>query len=229
MGDDLPQVNLISSPFKRYLLTGIKFADSLFMSVSKPTHRRLKGEWNMKRLLLVMVSVLVIAIPAFAQIWVGPMDSEIQNDSLGVVDNNADYGPIELIPLMIYTGYEPDGITPYFFLGQIIGSVTYWDMRGTGQFRIKVETRDSRGMLIHRGQVGWPTPLEVSSDVFQPWALYSGLPPDVPERPGYYTVEVIYIDVTRGNTSSHWRRDSSRHRTRNTWSHETKFHVSASE
>jgi hypothetical protein len=164
----------------------------------------------MKRLLLVIAFVLAMVIPAFAQIWLSPVDPEIQNDSLGVLAN---YGPIKAKLMMIYTAGEPDVVTPYFAVGQSIATITYWEMKGTGKYRIKVETRNSAGVLIHKAKIGWPTPLEVSSDVFERWTLYAALPPGLPATRGYYTVKVTYIDVARGKT----------------WSQKTKFYASAPE
>ena len=54
----------------------------------------------MKRLLLAMALILVMAIPGFAQDWVGPTDSEIQNDLPGA---DGDNGPIRIKPLILYS------------------------------------------------------------------------------------------------------------------------------
>ena len=162
----------------------------------------------MKKLLLALVLALAMAVPGSAEIWVGPVDSEIQNESSDVLAN---YGPIKAKLMMICTADESEVITPYFAVGQSIATITNWEMKGTGKYRIKVETRNRTGVLIHRAKIGWPTPLEVNSRGFERRTLYATLPPGLPATRGYYTTKVIYIDVATGKT----------------WSHKTKIYVSA--
>jgi hypothetical protein len=158
----------------------------------------------MKRFVLAMALVLVITVPAFAQNYVGPVDPEVQNDSLLV---NASFGPVKMKPLMIYTTDGSNIIAARFYPDEIIRTVSYWEVKGTGNMRIKLEVRDSAGNLIYRYK--WPDPLEVNNDVFAQWIANFQVSPDPPITPGYYTAKFIYTDVATGNT----------------WSHQTKIHV----
>ena len=160
----------------------------------------------MKRLVLAMALVLVMTVPVFAQNWVGPVDSEIQNDSLQV---DASFGPIMMRPLMIHTIGEVS--TAYFYVGQTVIIATSWEVKGTGHIRMKIETRNSAGVLIDILKKGWPDPYPVNYGVFSSWGLGLSLHPNASATPGYYTVKAIYIDVATGNT----------------WSHETKIRVFA--
>jgi hypothetical protein len=159
----------------------------------------------MKRLLLAMALILVMAIPGFAQDWVGPTDSEIQNDLPGA---DGDNGPIRIKPLMLYTDNESEVITPYFDVGQNIRSLSYWQVKGTGSFRIRIEARNSAGVLIAKNKVA---PFDVDYPTFIHWsgdlsAFYGGL-----AAAGYYTIKLVYVDVATGKA----------------WSHQTKIQVSA--
>ena len=140
----------------------------------------------MKRLLLAVALVLVMVIPAFGQ-----------------------NGPVRMKPLMIPTfdtsGY-PDA---WFNVGETIHVRAYFEVKGTGAYTVKIETRNSAGVLI--GKIKFYN--DVDSPTFQHWMLIHELGSEVTGVAGYYTLKATYLDVTTGNT----------------WSHQTKIHVSASD
>jgi hypothetical protein len=141
----------------------------------------------MKRLLLAMVLVLVIAIPAFAQ-----------------------NGPIRIKPLLAYTSDESNTVKPWFNVGEPINVVTMWEVKGTGSVKYRVEVLNSEGVLIDRIKLG---PYAVNSPTFTSWTSSTALSPGVPYVAGYFTVKTVWVDVATGNT----------------WSPQTKIHVSASD
>ena len=138
----------------------------------------------MKKLLLTSVLVFAMAIPAFAQ-----------------------NGPIKIKPLMVYTSDGSGSPTSWFTVGETIGVANMFEIKGTGTFRIRLEVRNSAGVLIEK-EVYTET---VDNNGFGGWTIYGSLSPEVPEVPGYYTVKFVYVDLAN----------------RNTWSHQTKIHVEA--
>jgi hypothetical protein len=138
----------------------------------------------MKRLLLAIGLVLAMAIPAFGQ-----------------------NGPVRIKPLMIPTfdtsGY-PDA---WFNVGETINVRMYFEVKGTGPFRVKIETRNSAGVLMNMNRFY----NDIDSPTFQHWMLIHELGSEVAGVAGYYTLKATYVDVATGNT----------------WSHQTKIHVSA--
>jgi hypothetical protein len=140
----------------------------------------------MRKISLVVVLVLVIAIPAFAQINV----------------------PIKVKPLMIYTANDSGEPTATFSVGQTIHCNTDYEVKGYGTVKVRLDVLNSAGVLINR--VKWGS---VLGDVptWELWFLFITPSPGVPEVAGYYTLKIVYTDVA----------------TSNTWSHQTKVHVSA--
>ncbi len=157
----------------------------------------------MKRFLLAMALVLVMAIPAFAEDWVGPINSEAQNDSPRVLAN---FGPVKMKLLMADTRDATDVPTPYFSIGETIRSHTNWEVKGTGSFTVKFQVLDSAGVLIDKKKYG---PYEINSSTFNAWG--TDVTSNSAVAAGYYTVKTIYVDVATGNS----------------WIHQTKVHVLA--
>ncbi len=136
----------------------------------------------MRNLLLTIVLVLVMAIPAFAQ-----------------------NGPVKIKPLMVCTRAEEGQYKPVFGFGEIIHLMAYFEAKGTGNFKERIEVRNSAGVLFYK--LKSPQALLLDSPTFQRWS--ADTPLEVGLGAGYYTCKFFYIDVATGNT----------------WSHQTKIHV----
>ncbi len=138
----------------------------------------------MRKLLLAVVLVLVIAVPAFAQTNV----------------------PIKVKPLMIYTAND-SGPTATFSVNQPINCHAILETKGLGTVKVKLNVLNSAGVLIDK--VKWGTVFG-DEPIWEIWFLPITLSGGVPTA-GFYTLNIVYTDMTTGNT----------------WSHQTKVHVSA--
>ena len=138
----------------------------------------------MKRLLLAIGLVLVMAIPGFAQ-----------------------NGPINVRSLMIFTKdfQDPYVFTPYFHVYQTIVVTTDWEVKGAGYMVERLEVRDAAGVLIKKIKTWFHY---IDNPRFTPTGSSFDF---VATVAGILTVKVVYVDATTGNT----------------WSHQTKVHVSA--
>ncbi len=129
----------------------------------------------MRKLLLAVVLVLVIAIPAFAQI-------------------NA---PFKLKPLMIYTAND-FGPNALFSVGQPINCHAILETKGVGTVKVKLIVLDSAGVLIDRVKWGTVFGDEPTWEVsFLSIPLSGGVP-----TAGFYTLKIVYTDAATGNTWS---------------------------
>jgi hypothetical protein len=160
----------------------------------------------MKKFLISMLLVLAIAFPVIAQEnEAGQVNPGIQNDIEPLMSN---YGSIKLKPLSITPGvwisfpylYE----WPWFTTGDTISVLSFFEIKGTGNIKIRIEIYDSTGTLIKKIKIG---PYAVSSPTFQAWYCTFS---KVAEPPGYFTGKIIYTDVKTGTT----------------WSHASKVHIS---
>jgi hypothetical protein len=133
----------------------------------------------MKRLLTALALTLVVAVPALA-------------------------GAVVVKPMMIYTSNPFDVLTPTFPAGQVITCHTVYEVKGIGDFRLRLDLLDRRGAVVDRVTGG---PYMEDETTFQTW--FGNLSVDAPETPGYYTLKFVYIDVATGRT----------------WCHRTRLHV----
>jgi hypothetical protein len=133
----------------------------------------------MKKLLLAMALVLVIAIPVFAQ----------------------NHGPLKVKPLLVYTFDGSGSITAWFGAGEAINLRTNWEVKGTGTFRARLEVRNSAGVLIDKKTK--TIPIDVDSPTFERYVGDFYPTPGVLEEAKYYTLKVVYVDLATGNTWSH--------------------------
>ncbi len=131
----------------------------------------------MRKILLAVVLVLVIAIPAFAQTNV----------------------PFRVRPLMIYTA-NASGPTATFSVGQPINCYTTYETKGNGIYRVRLDVFDSAGVLIDRVKWG-------NSFGDEPtWELrFLSITPNlgVPAKAGCYTLKVVFTHMATLNTWSH--------------------------
>lgn len=109
---------------------------------------------------------------------------------------------------MVFTGDESGANTPWIYVGQAIYNYSFWEVKGTGSFRGRIELRNSAGSLIDKMKFG---PFDEDDPTFVTHGLSLFFSSEVPGVAGYYTVKTIYVDVATGNT----------------WSHQTKIHVLA--
>jgi len=140
----------------------------------------------MKKILLAIVLVLAMAIPAFAQ--------------------SGQFGPIKFKLLMVWSENAAVVSTPYFNVGETIRSRSYFEYKGTGRYRVILEVRNDKGVMIDRLKFG---PFISDTPTFDTWHSNITLSPGVPAVAGYYTLKTIYVDVATGNR----------------WSHQTNIHV----
>jgi len=131
-----------------------------------------------------MALVLAMSIPAFAQ------------------------NPVKVKPLMIYTANDSGVATSSFTVGQTINCNTTYEVKGLGTFRVRLDVRNSAGVLIDKVRRG---PFMEDVPTWESWFSSITPSPGVPGVPGYYTLKTVYTDVATGNT----------------WSHQTKVHVFA--
>jgi hypothetical protein len=131
----------------------------------------------MKRLLLAIALVLVMAIPVFAQ-----------------------NGPIKIKPLMVFTENASGSITPYFYDGEFIYSRIDYVVKGTGSFRVRFEVRNSAGVLIDKNK---SLDIDVDNPTFAPSQSYFQLTPGAIRVAGYYTLKTFYVDLATRTTWSH--------------------------
>lgn len=130
----------------------------------------------MKRLLLAVALVLVMAIPAFAQ-----------------------NGPVKIKPLMAYTFNQFGSATAWHIVGQAIHVRANWEAKGTGTYKARMEIRNSNGVLIDKAST---IPQAVDSPTFVR-IVGDFSPTKVLDEAKYYTVKIVYVDLATGNTWSH--------------------------
>jgi hypothetical protein len=106
----------------------------------------------------------------------------------------------------VYTQSEAGVISPWFNLGENTNFGMTHEFKGTGSYRYKIEVRNSAGDLLYKIKSGTP---DVDTPTFETGNTTEGLPP--PEAAGWYTIKIVYVDNKTGNT----------------WSRQTKIHVSA--
>jgi len=135
----------------------------------------------MKKLLLALVLVLVMAIPAIAQ-----------------------NGPLKIKQLMIYTENDLGDPTPFFNIGEEIHFGTVIEFMGTGNCTRTIEMRNSSDVLIYKSTSNPEFDSPTFQTLFEVWDIGAG----VPDVAGYYTIKSV---IKNKKTGKKWTQQTKVH------------------